>query len=117
MTCGVTQDTMCLTTGETWPIEDTLHGTDGLPLDLTGAVITLTIHDDANVILVQLMDIASPPTSGIVHASISPVQQAAAGLIGYAVYFFVVKAVLSTGEITFQNRGLLYVSSDPLPGV
>lgn len=112
MTCGVSQDIICLTAQETWVFEDTLHGTDGSTLNLTGAVVTLHIYGNGADFL-GAMNIESPPTDGTVNLSISPAQQITALLNGYATYFFLVRAVLASGEVTFQNRGLVYVASYP----
>lgn len=113
MTCGVSQDIMCFTAGENWPIEDTLHGTDGAVLNLTGATVILEIYDGSTIDLQVAMNIRSPPTLGVVFTDIDPAEQLVEGITGYRVYFFSVKATLGTGEVTYQNRGLVYVASQP----
>lgn len=109
------QEILCFLAGEDWPIEDVCHGADGAVLNLTGGVALLRIHNGADVDLIVAGEITAPE-DGEVHYRITPTDQVDANIVGYAVYYFSVKVTLDSGEITYQNNGLLFCGSDPWAG-
>ena len=94
--------------GETWIIDLTAYDSDGLTaFDLTGATVALYVKGSSAAILTPANTtvVLTTPASGKARITVTPAQQAAAGITAAQVGNYVLRVTLNTGVVTDQAVG------------
>lgn len=105
-------DILQFTAGEDWQIVETCHKSDGTVLNLTDCTVEMRVYDD-NFINFFVNPVITSPLTGVAIYTVTPTKQIDENVTGYRVVLFATRVTEADGTVSYQNKGVIFVASDP----